>query len=430
MRNDFLPPPLTIIMKNQTKIILTLLIVCIVSCSPKSKYLGKLNKTIDNICVSNGFSGSILVMFRDSILIDTAYGFEDKTKLIPNSTKTIYPIASVTKLFIKQAILNLDEQGEISLEDTLSEYIDIVMYADKIKISHLLNHQSGLPDIHNRIPRYDNPWLLNYPITPEDLIDTINSFQQLDFTPGSNTGYSNSNYLLMAQIIEKVSGQPLDIFLNENIFITFGLNHTGLYKEHSKIDGHAEGFSTQHGEILYTPDFNFCNFWGSGNAYSTTHDLYSYYKSSQKYLSLKTREQLIQHSGLYTGYRSYYKVESEIGLAIIILSNNSDFNNELIINKISSYLTNELLSTNKKIKSSKYAGKYTGLVNNKEIIAEIKYNSGKYSYNRTELIHIKDDVFLIPNSGFTKITFIQKTDSACKMIINDNGMIMSFSKTQ
>lgn len=401
--------------------------VCIVSCNPKLKNIGELNKSIDKICVSNDFSGSILVVFKDSVLINTAYGFEDESKLKPNSTKTIYPIASITKLFVKQAILCLAEQGKISLEDSLAKYIDYMMHANKINIYQLLNHQSGLPDIHNRIPEYDNPWLLNYKMKPKELIDSINSFQQLDFKPGSNTEYSNSNYLLMAQIIEKVSGQSLDLFLNENIFIPFGLNHTGLYKEHSKIEGHAEGFSTQHGEIVYTPDFNFLNFWGSGNAYSTTNDLYNYYKSSQKYLSSQIREQLIQHSGLYTGFRSYYKVEPEIGLVIIILSNNSDFQHGSIINKISSYLNDNLLLENKKIDKKGYAGRYTVNFNQREIKAEINYTLGKYYYNGSELIHSKKDVFLIPNSGFTKITFNQKGNTH-NMIINDNGMILNFIK--
>ncbi len=72
--------------------------------------------------------------------------------------------------------------------------------------------------------------------------------------------------------------------------------------------------------------------------------------------------------------------------------------------------------------------RYAGYLSQKAITVEINYTSGKYNYNGTELIHIKNDVFLIPNSGFTKITFNQNEYSNQNMIINDNGIIMNFTK--
>ncbi len=415
-------------MKKVLVYLISIMLILAISCDRENKAIVELNKQIDELCETNNFSGAVLIAFQDSIYIDKAYGFKDKNSEIPNTTETIFPIASITKLFIKQSILSLVDQGKISLDDILSKYFDFVMHSEEIMISHLLYHQSGLPDIHNRILRYDNPWLLNYPIESDELLDSINSFQDLDFSPGSNTAYSNSNYLILARIIEKVSNQSLDVFLSENVFIPFHLNNTGLYKGHSFIDGHAEGFSTQHGEKIYTPDFNFYNFWGSGNAYSTTHDLYNYYKYSQEQLPANIKEQIIQHSGLYTGYRSYFKVVPEIGLVIIILSNNSDFQSDVIVDQALTYFENVLLVDNPKVNDMDYGGIYRMFMFQNEIKIEIEYRSGKYYYNGTELLSIKEDVFLIPKTGFAKITFVSEENNTYKMHLNDNGMLMTFSK--
>ena len=382
---------------------------------------------LDKVCIHHHFSGSVLVAYEDSILFDQAYGYTDENKTQQNNQNTIYPIASVTKLFIKHAILQMVEEGLLSIDDSMSEHLKGMMYGDEIKISQLLYHQSGLPDIHNRIARYDNPWLLHYPIKLDALLDSINSFEKLDFKPGSQSAYSNSNYLILARIIENISHQSLDDYLQEKIFKPFQLQSTGLYKEHSHVENHAKGYSTQNGSIVFTPDFNFRNFWGSGNAFSSTHDLYQYYLNCNQYLSANISQQLVQHSGLYTGYRSYYKVVPEIGLAIIILSNNGDFKLDLMVNLLSDYFNSTLWSENRDINSGEMSGTYQASRFQEEIVAKIAFRSHKYYFNDMELVQIKENVFMIPNSGFTVLNFLPSTK---KMILNDNGILWSFTKIE
>jgi len=405
-----------------------LFIAVATSCNQTNKPKGELNQLIDKISHSNNFSGAILIAFHDSIFIDKAYGFADNDKKIPNTPNTIFPIASITKLFIKQAILSLAEQGKINLNDTLSNYFDSIMFADQIRISDLLHHQSGLPDIHNRIGEYMNPWALNHSIHPDDLLDSINSFRQLDFPSGSQTAYSNSNYLLLARIIEQVSNQCLDNHLNDNIFIPFDLRHTGLYQKHQKRSGHAEGSFTMNDETVITPDFNFRNFWGTSNAYSTTHDLYKYFKSSQKHLPRYIADQIIQHQGYYPGYSSYFKVIPEIKLAIIILSNHNYFQPDLIATPVLSYFENKIKNENMIINHSKFEGRYKTTYLGNELIEEVTRQSGHYRHNNINLIPIKTNTFFIPNSGFTKLTFKATENNNYKMIANNNGLILTFEK--
>ncbi|MCT4639169.1 MAG: beta-lactamase family protein [Bacteroidales bacterium] len=411
------------------KVFITSVFVLLLCCKSGHNSSNSLNSITDNICILGNFSGSVLVAFRDSIVVNRGYGFSDKDKTVVNGKKTIYPIASVTKLFVKQAILDLVYKDSISLNSKLSDYINSVMYAKDINIGDLIHHQSGLPDIHNRIARYDNPWALDYSIEPDDLIDSINSFGELDFAPGNRTAYSNSNYLILARVIEVITGKLLDVYLQETIFTTFGMVNTGLYGDHSHIKGHARGFSTIRGNVTYTPDFNFNNFRGSGNAYSTTTDMFSYYSGCKDFLPKDISEQITQHSGLYTGYRSYYKAVPEIGLVIIILSNNSDFTHERLTESITEQVKEILLRENCDIAKDCYSGNYTATVNGRILSADITFNSCRYLYSGNELIYIDNNTFLMTNSGFTKITFNITNNGDNVMTVNDNGIIIRFSKT-
>ena len=414
-------------MKTMVQLVKTLFFVLIISCfSCQNRVNTELSEKLFTIQKQHSFSGSILVAFHDSVVIDTAYGFSNQEKNIRNTPNTIFPIASITKLFTKQSILQLIEKNEITLSDTISEYFDHVMFADKIQIKHLLHHQSGLPDIHNVVAKYSNPWELNKPVSEYELIDTINSFKQLNFKPGSRNEYSNSNYLTLAKIIENVSKKSLEDFFHENIFSPFGMHQSDLLKEHSKIEGHAEGSFTRNGRRVYTPDFNFKNFWGSGNAFSTTHDLFKYYLNTQKILSPEIGEQLVQHTGLYPGFRTYYKAVPEIGLVIVILCNNGDFNPQFLVDAVLDHFSKILENEAPKINNNSFQGNYTSSYLGKTISIEISYSNQKYYYNKQPLIFIGNNTFIDPKSNFMVLSFNNKKSPYLK--INDNGLILIFEK--
>lgn len=393
--------------------------------------LTDLNKRIEKIATDNNFSGAVLISINDSIILNNAYGYSDKNKKIKNTPLTVFPIASITKLFIKQSIFLLADSQKLSLNDTLSQYCDYFYFSNRLTISDLLYHKSGIPDIHNRILRFNHPNELQDSILFTKLFKEINSFQQLEFEPGTQISYSNSNYLILAYIIEKLTKKPLDIYLNETIFQPFKMLNTGLFNYYSPNKGHTVGYYSRNNVVYNVPNFNFRNFWGSGNAYSTTHDLFKYYQSTQKLLKSEIASQLVQHSGYYLGFRSFYKVVPEIGLAIIVLSNNGDFHMDLIVDEVIKYIKEKHLKktieNSDRNKSS--VGKYFTTRNGNKMTIDVSYENNEFKINNTRLIQVDSNKFLIDNASLTSISFYQK-NSIVGLIMNDNGELLFFTKDE
>jgi hypothetical protein len=389
-----------------------------------------IEKAVKDICLNNSFSGSILFAINDSIIINDSYGFSDKKRQVNNSSNTEYPIASITKLFIKQAVLCLADSQKLSLRDTLSKYCNHIKFADSVTISDLLYHKSGIPDIHNRISYFNEPFKLRNYVSTSILFDLINSFIQLDFKPGSQVSYSNSNFLILAHIVEKITGKPLDVYLNEIIFLPYSMLQTGLYKYYSTENGHTAGNYFRNNTNYYVSDFNFMNFWGSGNAYSTTQDLFKYYINSKSKLKPEIFYQLLEHSGYYLGFRSYYKVIPEIGMTLIILSNNGDFNINLINNEIIRYVKKEYLGgRNKNLKSNQlFVGSYTSYRNGESLSIDVTKINNVLRINNNILFQISENRFLIDNNSLTSVSFNVMSNNNVELIINDNGDILKFHK--
>lgn len=395
-----------------------------ISCQPQN-----FDKAIHRTAINNDFSGAILLAINDSIIFDKTFGYSDKKREVENMSNTIFPVASITKLFIKQAILCLVDSQKLSLNDTLAKYWNYIKFADSLTISDLLYHKSGLPDIHNRIPRFNHPDELKDTISVMELFDLINSFPQLEFKPGSQISYSNSNYLILAHLIEKLTQTSLDAYLRETIFQPYAMIQSGLYDYYSTECGHTAGFYVRGNTTSYVQDFNFRNFWGTGNAYSTTHDLFRYYKCSQKYLKPEISTQLVQHSGYYVGFRSYYKVIPEIGMAIIILSNNGSFNVDIVIDQFLKFVKGEYLEKKYPNHSSdSLTGHYFTSRNGNVWAIEVTITNEELRVNNIKLFPIAEKQFLMDNNSLTLVSFNANNNNEVKMTMNDNGEILVFSK--
>lgn len=408
---------------------LSLFFIQLFSCSSigDSTKTDQLRDIINQTAEQNNFSGSILIAYDNKVIIDTAFGFSDQNQKINNTSETIFPIASITKLFIKHAIFLLSDQNLLKFDDNLFKLGIDIQQSEKITISDLVYHTSGLPDIHNELAEFNDPWQLTKEISTQNLIDKIKSFNTLNFSPGEQNQYSNSNYLLLAYVIEKISNKPLDEFLFENIFEPYGMKNTGLYKEHSKLAGHAECFYIRNRAVTYLPDFNFKNFWGSGNAYSTTHDLLKYINGIQVKLPKKYSEQILQHSGYYLGIRSYIKCVPELGFCAIVLSNNGNSNPDIYITESQNYILTMLKKHQYSNPSMSFLGNYVGKHLNSEIKINIRCEKERLIVNEIPTIQVNSKVFLLPENDFATITFDTENNiPAFRM--NDNGNVIQFSK--
>jgi CubicO group peptidase (beta-lactamase class C family) len=171
---------------------------------------------------SNNFTGVILVSHPGQVLLEKGYGMANYELGVPNSGSSRFHIASVTKAFTAAAILLLQERGKLSLDDPVSRYIPGYPNGDRIRIQHLLKHTAGIPNLGSG-PDWSREERL--PHTTEQLVALFKDLP-LDFEPGSQTRYSNSNYNLLTLILEKVTGQSYESFLRDNIWTPLGLRST------------------------------------------------------------------------------------------------------------------------------------------------------------------------------------------------------------
>jgi CubicO group peptidase (beta-lactamase class C family) len=215
---------------------------------------------------------AILVAQDGKIIFEKSYGLADLEHHVPVIPQTTFRIASMTKQFTASAILKLQEQGKLSIDDKLAKYIPDFPRGNEVTLRQLLTHTSG---IHDYSPELDHLSDVVKPITTEANIGVIKNQKHLyDFDPGTKWRYDNSGYELLGYIVEKVSGQSYGDFLRENFFQPLGMTNTGVYREHLGLPHEALGYSL--GTNGFEPPFYIDPSWsgGDGALYSTVEDLY------------------------------------------------------------------------------------------------------------------------------------------------------------
>jgi len=163
-------------------------------------------------------SASIAVVRGDRVVLAKAYGKQSETRAVADATAP-YQIASISKQFTAAAILLLQDQGKLSLDDHVSRYVPGITGGDVITVRQLLSHTSGLQDYW---PQDYSFKAMATPVTPQQIVDRW-AKKPLDFAPGTQWQYSNTGYVVAGMIVEKVSGMPLLAFLQQHIFLPLGM---------------------------------------------------------------------------------------------------------------------------------------------------------------------------------------------------------------
>lgn len=229
--------------------------------------IANLDAYFDKMGQQNLFSGAVLVARGDEVLLSEGYGLADRKQEIPNTPQTRFRIGSLTKQFTAMAILILESQGKLTVDDPICSYLaDCPKAWASITIHHLLTHTSGIPNFTE---------LLDYRslrATPSTPLQTIARFRdlRLDFPPGMYWRYSDSGYVMLGYIIEQVSGQSYADFLQTFIFTPLQLRNTGYDHAASGIAvGYAEQYASLPAEFI---DMSIP--YAAGALYSTVEDLY------------------------------------------------------------------------------------------------------------------------------------------------------------
>jgi CubicO group peptidase (beta-lactamase class C family) len=212
---------------------------------------------------------AVLVAQNGKIVFQKGYGFADRKNYKPITPETKVRIGSITKQFTASAILLLQEQGKLRVEDRLSKFIPDYPRGDEVTLHHLLTHTSG---IHNYTSKPEFWETITDYKTPEEMIEFF-KHDPYDFNPGERWSYSNSGYFLLGYIIKKVSGQSYSDFLKNQIFTPLAMHNSGIYGT-ELLTEEALGYSYKNNKVEKALNRDMSTAYAAGAIHSTVTDLY------------------------------------------------------------------------------------------------------------------------------------------------------------
>jgi len=296
-----------------------------------------------------GFSGAVLFADHGKIVYKHAFGYANHKLKTELSTNTKFQIASVSKPFTSFAILLLKQRGKLALEDSVQKYFPKFPYKG-VTIKLLLIHKSGIPEYNYFADKY---WVdRKTTITNDDVLDLMaeNEISRY-YLPDRKYNYINTNYAVLASIVEKVSGKTFEEFMKKDVFEPLGMKNTFIYRKGNKItvDNIANGYRSRRRKV----SDNYQNgVVGDKGVYTTVEDLLKFDQAlySGKVVSKKNMEvaftpahkrlhvhdnyglgwringkdpknKIVYHSGWWKGFRSYFIRQLGTKKTIIVLSN-------------------------------------------------------------------------------------------------------------
>ena len=306
------------------------------------------------------FSGSILIAEHGRIIYERGFGKADREHNMAFTPDTPAYLASLTKQFTAMAVMMLAEQHKLSYSDPLSKYFpEFPSYVAKVTIRNLLNHTSGIPD-------YVGLGLEHPGLTNMDVLSDLRRHDFPRFLAGEKFEYSNSNYILLALIVEKASRQEYGSFLKRNIFAPLGMKHTFVYSRSGPRVSRAVGYN-RFGDVY---DYDLLTY-GEGGIYSTVADLFKWDQAlyTEKLVKQSTLaeaftrgklndgssanygfgwaiaeyhdETIFSHAGRYGGFNTYIKRFPRERATIIFLTNHDFRNMSAIGNALINILHNQ-----------------------------------------------------------------------------------------
>ncbi len=258
-------------------------------------------------------SGVAYITKNGKILCHSARGMANTAQSKEMSIETLFPIGSNSKQFCAAAILILQEQDKLSVEDPLSEYFPEYTIAKDVTIKNLLTHRSGIREhLEGLFSEYTVSEDATAQENTQEILDWLYT-KKLQFNPDKGFRYSNANYLLLSLIVEMVSGQSYSEFVEKNIFTPLGMNNSGFYEElvdHPDLaehSGDSDVFIDAHYKGLTH---------GCGDIVSTAQDMDKWMTSLREYTVL-SKESVVEMTTNYSksdGYGYGIRVQDDGGL--------------------------------------------------------------------------------------------------------------------
>jgi D-alanyl-D-alanine carboxypeptidase len=273
--------------------------------------------------LDHGFDG--IIVYVDQAGKEPGFyaaGWHDRKAKIPANPHALFKIASITKLYVAVAATKLVKDGRLSLDKTLAEYFPEfagrIENSDKITLRLMLQHRSGIPNFVDHPDYWKNP--------PKNKQETLEYALDLpaDFEPGEEYGYSNTNYMLISDLIDKVVGYPHQQYIKEEILIPLGLKNTFGSLSEVDIDDVMSGYY-----VGIDEDFKYED---TGLIIATAEDVGTFLRALNDGSVFNEGEQEIyssvyeyEHTGLLVGYQSIAEYHKDIDAVVIQFTNTTNF---------------------------------------------------------------------------------------------------------
>lgn len=277
--------------------------------------------------IGHGFDGMIVYVDEaGKPPASYAAGWHDRKKKIPAYPQALFKIASISKLYVAVAVAKLVNDNQLALEKTLADYLPELVgrmeHADKITLRMMVQHRSGIPDF-TRTPGY---WVDPPKENRENLALVLD--KPADFEPDKNYRYSNTNYLLIGEILDKTLGYSHHQFIKKEILIPLELNSTYSLLSEVDVDALMSGYY-----VGYDNDMKFNDFINpAGSMTATAEDVGIFLRALNDGSVFEEGEQDIyssiyvyEHTGLLPGYQSFAKYHQDIDAVIIQFNNTTNF---------------------------------------------------------------------------------------------------------
>ena len=397
----------------------------------------------------------ILVAKKGKVIFEKAFGTANLELNVPMKTEMIFRIGSMTKQYTAIAILQLLEQGKISLEDSIQKFIrDFPPKGYTITIENLLTHTSGI--IGYDVLDFKIPNTIRIDFDTKQIIDSL-AKRPLEFAPSSRYNYSNSNYLLLGYIIEQVSGKTYEDYLRENIFNPVGLSNTFYESPTSVIRNRASGYAMEGADFQNAGFISMSQVFSAGALLSNVGDLFQWHQALYSYKLVKKEtleraftpfrlsdgtlseygygwfikdwkgKKSIGHGGAIDGFRSMevYFPEEDIYVTMLFNSDNNSFLN-LTENVADLTIGKAQFKQGRNLKlSEQILNRYVGTYKNDKFNVTIKVymeNGVLYSDlsngtgSHMEMVPQSETKFALTIKTPTTVEFVLENDKSTKLI--------------
>ena len=261
-------------MKHLKQIKHLVLLLVIIGNPLNRVFAQNINSEIDKLILTefkdnNGPGGVFMVAKNGNPIYQKAFGKANVELDVDLTNEYVFQLGSMTKQFTAVAVLMLEEQGKLNTKDTISKYIPDYPSGNKITIHHLLTHTSGIKDFTKMKSLKD---IAQKEMKPKMMVDFFKN-EPVNFAPGEKFEYNNSGYVLLGYIIELVSGESYEDFIEKHIFQKIGMNQSGYATDRQIIKKRAYGYQEKETGYVNKTIINFSVPFSSGSLMSTLNDM-------------------------------------------------------------------------------------------------------------------------------------------------------------